>query len=87
MDLALNNLQRLICHKTQQTKPSKLLFIFFPFTVFILLSSFLLQVQSQLSVNNKEYLLELNYCTQVWLTELEQSTLVEFKKGSVRKSV
>ena len=22
MDLALNNLQRLICHKTQQTKPS-----------------------------------------------------------------
>ena len=21
MDLALNNLQRLICHKTQQTKP------------------------------------------------------------------
>ena len=24
MDLALNNLQRLICHKTQQTKPIKL---------------------------------------------------------------
>ena len=24
MDLALNNLQRLICHKTQQTKPNKL---------------------------------------------------------------
>ena len=23
MDLALNNLQRLICHKTQQTKPIK----------------------------------------------------------------
>ena len=23
MDLALNNLQRLICHKTQQTKPNK----------------------------------------------------------------
>ena len=23
MDLALNNLQRLICHKTHQTKPSK----------------------------------------------------------------
>ena len=23
MDLALNNLQRLICHKTQQTKPTK----------------------------------------------------------------
>ena len=22
MDLALNNLQRLICHKTQQTKPN-----------------------------------------------------------------
>ena len=22
MDLALNNLQRLICHKTKQTKPS-----------------------------------------------------------------
>ena len=22
MDLALNNLQRLICHKTQQTKPT-----------------------------------------------------------------
>ena len=25
MDLALNNLQRLICHKTQQTKPNHLL--------------------------------------------------------------
>ena len=25
MDLALNNLQRLICHKTQQTKPNQLL--------------------------------------------------------------
>ena len=24
MDLALNNLQRLICHKTQQTKPNKI---------------------------------------------------------------
>ena len=24
MDLALNNLQRLICHKTQQTKPNTL---------------------------------------------------------------
>ena len=23
MDLALNNLQRLICHKTQQTKPNE----------------------------------------------------------------
>ena len=23
MDLALNNLQKLICHKTQQTKPTK----------------------------------------------------------------
>ena len=23
MDLALNNLQRLICYKTQQTKPNK----------------------------------------------------------------
>ena len=27
MDLALNNLQRLVCHKTQQTKPDHLLFI------------------------------------------------------------
>ena len=25
MDLALNNLQRLICHKTQPTKPKKLI--------------------------------------------------------------
>ena len=24
MDLVLNNLQRLICHKTQQTKPTEL---------------------------------------------------------------
>ena len=24
MDLALNNLQRLICHKTQQTKPNRI---------------------------------------------------------------
>ena len=24
MDLVLNNVQRLICHKTQQTKPSKI---------------------------------------------------------------
>ena len=28
MDLALNNLQRLICHKTQQTKPSSELLIY-----------------------------------------------------------
>ena len=28
MDLALNNLQRLICHKTQQTKPNKYSFGF-----------------------------------------------------------
>ena len=27
MDLALNNLQRLICHKTQQTKPLAVHFI------------------------------------------------------------
>ena len=26
MDLALNNLQRLICHKTQQTKPNHILY-------------------------------------------------------------
>ena len=26
MDLALNNLQKLICHKTQQTKPNQLAF-------------------------------------------------------------
>ena len=26
MDLALNNLQRLICYKTQQTKPNNLIF-------------------------------------------------------------
>ena len=29
MDLALNNLQRLICHKTQQTKPNLLSFLLF----------------------------------------------------------
>ena len=27
MDLALNNLQRLICHKTQQTKPNEFQFL------------------------------------------------------------
>ena len=27
MDLALNNLQRLICHKTKQTKPNQLFFV------------------------------------------------------------
>ena len=30
MDLALNNLQRLICHKTQQTKPNQI-FLFYLF--------------------------------------------------------
>ena len=30
MDLALNNLQRLICQKTQQTKPNNLVFIWLP---------------------------------------------------------
>ena len=28
MDLALNNLQRLICHKTQQTKPNQTISFF-----------------------------------------------------------
>ena len=27
MDLALNNLQRLICHKTKQTKPNRTEFV------------------------------------------------------------
>ena len=27
MDLGLNNLQRLICHKTQQTKPTKAILV------------------------------------------------------------
>ena len=27
MDLALNNLQRLICHKKQQTKPNESLYL------------------------------------------------------------
>ena len=40
-----------------------------------------LQVQSQLLVNNKEYLLELNICTRSWLTELEQSTHCGLNKG------
>ena len=29
MDLALNNLQRLICHKTQQTEPNLDIFLFY----------------------------------------------------------
>ena len=29
MDLALNNLQRLICHKTQQTKPNQTIFFIY----------------------------------------------------------
>ena len=28
MDLALNNLQRLICHKTQQAKPNQTIMLF-----------------------------------------------------------
>ena len=35
MDLALNNLQRLICRKTQQTKPNQINLILFCF-IFIL---------------------------------------------------
>ena len=31
MDLALNNQQRLICHKTQETKPTDGLFHYFAF--------------------------------------------------------
>ena len=45
MDLALNNLQRLICHKTQQTKP----FIFgynivitWMYVIFVILNSMFL---------------------------------------------
>ena len=38
MDLALNNLQRLICHKTQQTKPTKYLSLFSLSLIFTLSS-------------------------------------------------
>ena len=34
MDLALNNLQRLICHKTQQTKPNESITLTDPETCF-----------------------------------------------------
>ena len=37
MDLALNNLQRLICHKIKQTKPNQTK----PWTVYILSKSFI----------------------------------------------
>ena len=39
MDLALNNLQRLICHKTKpnQTKPNQ--YIFFPFKPLLIIFS------------------------------------------------
>ena len=40
MDLALNNLQRLICHKTHQTKQVSIYsnkIIFFPSSIMILL--------------------------------------------------
>ena len=36
-----------------------------------------LRVQSWLQVNNKEYLLLINICTLLWLTELEQSTQLD----------
>ena len=42
MDLALNNLQKLICHKTKQTKPNILfLSLFFLFSFLFLFSFFL----------------------------------------------
>ena len=34
MDLGLNNRQKLICHKAQQTKPQKCVFKFFSVTFF-----------------------------------------------------
>ena len=37
--------------------------------------------------NNKEYLLSHNICTQLWVTELEQSTPVVQRKRSVQDSV
>ena len=37
--------------------------------------------------NNKEYLLSFNNCTRLWLTELEQSTSVDWIQGSVWSSV
>ena len=36
MDLALNNLQRLICHKTQQTQPNPIPPVFFPINIIII---------------------------------------------------
>ena len=38
MDLALNNLQRLICHKTNQTKPSTTFLKIF-FNIFLTISA------------------------------------------------
>ena len=43
MDLPLNNLQRLICHKTKQTKPSIYLSIYLSISVSIYLSIYLSQ--------------------------------------------
>ena len=37
MDLALNNLERLICHKTQQTKPNQTKVVVFLFSVIIII--------------------------------------------------
>ena len=33
MDLALNNLQRLICHKTQPTKPNQTMYSYVSLTI------------------------------------------------------
>ena len=36
MDLALNNLQRLICHKTQQTKPITSFIVYLLFNFYLI---------------------------------------------------
>ena len=48
MDLVLNNLQRLICHKTKQTKPNQLL-LYFEITCFPTIISLVDEVNIDIS--------------------------------------
>ena len=51
MDLALNNLQRLMCHKTYQTKPTKPRFIIIESSSFLITNLSLFIIEKVISVN------------------------------------
>ena len=60
MDSALNNLQRLICHKTQQTKPSLSLSLYIYIYIYIYIYQLLCSCRMRHNVNSTSGLTGLN---------------------------